>query len=69
MKKITISEVGQLLRETYSVLGNANYQPNNEDILTWMNLFDENKDEQIEYLDYEKFIIIMLEKSGINLYK
>lgn len=46
---VTESDVHDLLRDTYAVLGREGYNPSRDDVQTWMKLCDVNQDGKVEY--------------------
>lgn len=44
---ITEKDVGNLLTDTYAVLGREGYEPTEDDIMAWMKLCDVNNDGRV----------------------
>lgn len=65
---IVESDVADLLKDTYAVLGREGYEPSPDDVKTWMKLCDVNQDGKVEFQEYEYFVVKSLERSGLSLY-
>ena len=50
-------------------MGRKGYRPNQEDVRVWMKLCDGNGDGQVEYEEYEHFVVRSLERSGYQIYQ
>ena len=61
-------EIPELLKETYKQMG-IDFTPKPEDISSWMEMADSDKDGKVTLEDYEKLILNSLEKCGIRIYE
>jgi hypothetical protein len=62
------TEIPDLLRETYSMMG-VEYNPTQEDTQSWMEMTDLDGDGKVTLEDYEKLIIESLAKCGVKIYE
>ena len=60
-------EVPLLLKATYAEMGQHNYQPTRDDVRSWMDVVDRDKDGKVTLDDYEQFVIRSLKNSGFEL--
>lgn len=60
-------EVPALLRATYAEMGQHNYQPTRDDVKSWMDVVDTDRDGKVSLPDYEVFVIRSLKNAGFEI--
>lgn len=67
-KSLTVNEIGDLLVETYKeTMGMPDFRPSTEDITSFMDLVDRDKDGIVTLEDYEYYILQSLKDAGIKI--
>ncbi|CAD8063114.1 unnamed protein product [Paramecium sonneborni] len=64
---ITYDEVPKLLIETHKLISDEKYEPTKEEIDSWMNMTDLNKDKKVNIHEFQVLILKALQAQGIDL--
>lgn len=60
-------EIPQLMIETYKAMNINNYQPSKDDVRSWLQMGDTNRDGRVSLPEYEDLIVRSLRNAGIKL--
>ena len=61
------AEIPKLIAETYKSMGMTNYTPSKDDVSSWLDMGDTNKDGKVSLEECEEVVISSLRKAGIKL--